>query len=252
MTRWWHLGTLLLGLAVAGAADSAPRDADHAPWDRLLHRYVHAGLVDYHGLATERAVLDQYLASLQDVDPATWPSRQAQAAFWINAYNACVIAGVLDHQPLASVKDVKGFFDKVRYPIGSHPLTLNEIEAKGRALGDWRIHVAVVCASSSCPPLRSEAYVAERLEDQLTEQATRFFRDQRHGLRIEGSTLWLSKIVKWYAEDFVGKQPLTSATVLSVLGPFLAPEVRQRLQQERLAIKFLDYDWTLNAQRPGR
>ncbi len=37
-----------------------------------------------------------------------------------------------------------------------------------------RIHFALVCAALGCPPLRSEAYVAPRLEEQLEDQAHAF------------------------------------------------------------------------------
>ena len=212
---------------VPGRFVSAQEAFDHSAWDGLLRRYVKAGVVDYEGLQRERAVLDRYLASLQTVDPAQWPSREAQLAFWSNAYNACVFSGVLDHYPMKSVKGVRGFFDRLRYRVAGRGLTLNEIEREGRALGDWRVHVAVVCASSSCPPLRAEAYVPERLNDQLAEQATQFLKDPQRGMRLEGEILWLSKIFDWYAGDFLKAAPggpagkLTPEVLLPVLAPYL-------------------------------
>ncbi len=241
---------------VVGAAGplAASSTIDHAPWDQLLHRYVRKGLVDYRGLQSERASLERYLASLADLDPAQLPSPQAQLAFWINAYNACAINGVLDAYPLTSVKDVKGFFDRRRYRVGGESLTLNAIEAKGRALGDWRMHFAVVCASSSCPPIRAEAYVSERLNTQLTEQTTQFLNDPRNGLRIEGPTLWISRIFDWYAADFLpaashrtfGK--LTAEKLLAALRPYLTSDRVRIMEEQKLVVKFLDYDWRLNDQ----
>ncbi len=242
--------------ALSGIAAPAPGWAqdivDHAPWDGLMRRDVKDGLVDYQGLQRERAALEQYLAQLAHVDPDTLPSPAAKLAFWANAYNACVVKGVLEHYPLKSVKDVKGFFDGVPYPVGGQSLTLNQLEAKGRALGDWRIHFAVVCASSSCPILRSEAYVPERLEQQLAGQVGQFLRDPARGLRVDEAKriLWVSKIFKWYAKDFVRQGALTSETLLLVLHRYLDAAWLSQAQRQPLALNFFEYDWTLNDQRP--
>ncbi len=245
---WVLVSSIFIGMTSLAAEPAV----DHAPWDALLHRYVRGGLVNYAGVKTDRAVLNAYLASLATIDPAQLPSKNAQLAFWINAYNASVFTGVLDHLPIRSVRDVKGFFDGIRYQIGGQSLTVNEIEAKGRALGDWRIHVAVVCASASCPPIRDEAYVPERLDAQLAEQLTQFFRHPTTGLRLEGDTLWVSKIFDWYARDFFPDTRLFTkltpekfvAAFQSTLDPYIVQAVRER----KFVLKFLDYDWTLNGQ----
>ena len=242
--------TVILNSVVMGESH-----IDHAAWDGLLRRFVSEGLVDYAGLKQERGVLDRYLKQLGGVDPAQLGSREEQLAFWINAYNACVFTGVLERYPLKSVKEVKGFFDGLRYQIAGQARTLNEIEAQGRALGDWRIHFAVVCASSSCPPLRSEAYVPDRLEAQLAEQTLNFLRDAQRGLRVDGATLWVSKIFDWYAADFVPAGELgalrrpTAEKLVQVLSPSLSPETLQAAQRRKLGLKFFNYDWSINERR---
>jgi hypothetical protein len=295
---------------VEGLPIAAHAQVEHAVWDLLLKRHVASGLVNYEGFRRDRAALERYAASLQDVQPSQLGSHQAQLAFWINAYNANVVKGVLDHDPMASVKEVKGFFDRIRYRVAGRELTLNEVEGEGRALGDWRIHFAVVCASSSCPPLRAEAYAADQLDAQLAEQTRQFLDNPQRGLRIEDGTLWVSKIFDWYTIDFippkalglfrgapprplslrgavgvappaspVGRNPeraprlrlakpnvrgeskgrLTPDTLVSVLAPYLAPEVEAAIRQRTLVLRFMEYDWSLNAQRrssagssPGR
>ena len=239
---------------LADRAVTVPAPIDHHAWDQLLGRYVREGLVDYHGLGAERRVLDVYVAGLGDVDPTAWPHAE-QLAFWINAYNACVIQGVLDRSPLTSVKSVRGFFDRIRYRVGGRDRTLNEIEAEGRMLAPMRIHFALVCAAVSCPPLRAEAYHPDRMEAQLTEQLEQFLRDPEHGLRLEDSTLWVSKIVDWYTEDFVaadqrgGRRRLTAEQLLLPFSPYLAPDVAQEIRRRTPKVKFLKYDWSLNEQQ---
>ena len=236
--------SLVLSAAQAAAAGAI----DHAAWDELTERYVTDGRVNYEGVAAQREALDRYLASLAEADPSQLPSDQARLAFWINAYNACVFQGVLDHDPLSSVKDIKGFFDRLRYRVAGRALTLNEIEDEGRRLGDWRIHFAVVCASASCPPIRSEAYQADWLDPQLTEQVKGFLRNARDGLRLDGDTLWVSSIFKWYAKDFVPGKMVPGA-LLPVLAPYLAPEILEATNGKHLTLKFLNYDWSLNVKQ---
>jgi hypothetical protein len=137
------ISSVALGIALALAAAphaGAEQQVDHAGWDALLRAHVNSeGLVDYAALGQQRAALEAYLTTLADADVASLP-RDEQLAFWINAYNACVVKGVLEHYPIKSVKEVRGFFDTIRYQVGGRLLALNEIEVQSRALGEWRIH----------------------------------------------------------------------------------------------------------------
>lgn len=241
---------ILLGSLLAFPLAAAADEIDHGLWNDVLERYVHEGDVDYAGLATERTALDRYLAMLAEVQPSELPSDASRLAFWINAYNACVVDGVLDHWPLKSVKDVGGFFDRLRCRVGGQERTLNEIEAQGRMLNDWRIHFAVNCASKSCPPLRPEAYAAGSLEAQLADQTAQFLADTRDGLRLEGPTLWVSSIFKWYAKDFSPNR-LTSSALLELLDPYLPASVRQAAQGRSFTMRYLAYDWSVNNTSGG-
>ena len=60
-----------------------------------------------------------------------------------------------------------------------------------------RVHFAMVCASRGCPHLRSEAYRATHLEEQLDDQACRFVNDPSKNRYVsESRTLELSSIFK--------------------------------------------------------
>jgi hypothetical protein len=228
---------------------AAEQGVDHSAWNALLKRYVDdGGLVDYTKLLEDREALDAYLEELAEV-PVGALTREEQLSFWINAYNACVANGVLKRQPLRSVQKVPGFFNRVRYRVGGESLTLDRIEERGRVLGEWRIHFTLVCASTSCPPLRNEAYTAGQLEEQLTEQAARFLANRTHGLRLESGVLRVSKIFQWYATDFVPHGRLEARTLLPLLRPYLEPALLQAIEDTpRLRLSFLEYDWTLNNQ----
>ncbi len=244
-------------VAGAGASPTAAHgEVEHVLWDRVIQQFVGDGLVDYQGIANDRSMLDDYLGFIADAHVADLPSKESQLAFWINAYNASVVKGVLDQYPLASVKDVKGFFETIRSRVAGEDLTLNEIESRGRALGDWRIHFAVVCASSSCPGLRPEAYVPERLEQQLAEQTQAFLAHPQRGVRIDeaASTVWLSRIFDWYREDFGQARvafgllgaPFDLQKLVNDLEPWLVPDALATIRGGTWKVRFMEYDWTLN------
>ena len=240
----WKRFIPLAALAVVVAAPVVFADVN-APWDELLEKVVSHARVDYAGVARDRQSLSAYLIALREMDPSSLP-KTAQLAFWINAYNACVFKGVLDHPGIKSVKEVKGFFDHLTYRVAGRDMTLNDIESAGRALGDWRIHFAVVCASASCPPIRPEAYNPEWLDAQLIEQVRTFMSNRKDGIRVEGSTLWVSPIFKWYAKDFIPDGKLTADNLFSLLSSYLSTDLVNAIQGKKLSLKFLNYDWSLN------
>lgn len=236
-----------ISLSLAMAAPCFAQDGvDHGSWDALLRAHVKDGNVDYQAIQASPGRLDHYLSLVAAARMDSSASRPERLAFWINAYNACVVKGVLDHYPLTSVKKVRGFFDGIRYRVAGEALTLNELEARARAEGGAWVHFALVCASSSCPFLRNEAYVPERVSQQLDEQATRFLADPTRGLRIEPPTLWASKIFKWYAKDFVPQGPLTAASLWAAISSYITVEGLPPITDMQL--KFMEYDWSLNAQ----
>ncbi|MCB1057077.1 MAG: DUF547 domain-containing protein [Acidobacteria bacterium] len=231
---------------------SAPRSAtvetphtaegvDLAPWERVLEKAAVDGGVDYAALAKSSADLDAFVASLATAEPAVL-EHDGQVAFWINAYNALVIRSVLDRYPdVESVLKIEGFFDKELHRVAGEDLTLNQVEGKARALGDPRVHFALVCASIGCPDLSGEAYRREALEEQLARQTRDYLANPDKGLRYEAgeTVLYLSMIFDWYAEDFGGD---AFAWIVPHLPQSLAAEIRAKGPE----LRFLDYDWGLN------
>jgi hypothetical protein len=246
--------TLAMLLALAAAVPSAAAAPDDGLWDVLLREHVRNGLVDYDGLAAHRLSLDIYLTSLRETNSATLSSADARLAFWINAYNACAVRLVIDRQPITSVRQVNGFFSTQACEVAGSARSLDEIEAEGRRLGDWRILPAIARASAGSPPLRSEAYTPERLDDQLADQTLHFLADPRRGVRLDGKVLRVSQLFKWRALDFIptldgpSTRP-TAEQLLIVLLPYLEPTLADAMRVLKPSVKYLDYDWTLNALR---
>ena len=152
---------------------------DHSAWDALLKKYVDAqGQVAYQAWknsAGDSQVLDAYINSLSRANTQTQASREAKLAFWINAYNAVTVKGILREYPTTSIRNhtakVFGYniWQDLMLTVGNSTYSLEDMEHKVlRKMGEPRVHFAIVCASYSCPRLLNEAYVAARLEKQLT------------------------------------------------------------------------------------
>lgn len=223
-------------------------------WDELLQRYVDdLGRVNYRRWKAEGAdVLRVWLESLADVDLADFTDADARLALWLNAYNAIAISQVLEVYPIASIRPkVLGipnwlsfldFFTRSNSIIGGKKYSLNQIEHAilRPEFAEPRIHFALVCASVGCPLLRRGAYFPESVRTQLEADASRFIHNpDKVRYDAEKKTLYLSKIFKWYGEDFVK----AAGSVAEYVGGYLGPEAAVG---DGWAIVFLPYDWNLN------
>jgi hypothetical protein len=250
------LGGFLLGTMSAQATKSA-FDHGHAAWSKVLAASVRDGGFDYARLKKDRAEFDAYLGSLKAVTPAElegWTKEQ-RFAFWINTYNAFCIQKVIDNYPLKSIRKLDGafgitsVFEKAFIPLRAHhpdgkdeDLALNDIEHKILRVQfkDARLHAAINCASASCPPLRNEAFVAERLDAQLEEQMRTFVNDaSRNTIDPAKKELALSSIFDWFAEDF----ERDAKSVKEYVARY-APDKAEFVRGAKL--RHRDYDWDLN------
>ncbi len=244
-------------------AGPGEQTVDHGDWDAVASRFVSpAGRFDYAGLAADDAMLDHldaYLSRLAGLDTAAL-TRDAHLATAINAYNAWTVRLILDHfdggQPPASIKDIPEAerWSAVRWTFGGQEMSLDMLEHL--LIRPWfdepRIHFALVCAAVSCPPLRAEAYTAERLEEQLEEQ---MILTHRPGPWVQmsesGDEVRLSSLYKWYGVDFVPTldQPVPDAQAKQLL-PAIAPYVSA--VEEKLdhgsgpAVAWIPYSWAIN------
>lgn len=218
----------------------------HAGWDVLLKKNVSAdGKVNYKGFIRDSVDLNKYLKLLGDNAPdASWTANQEEA-FWINAYNAFTIKLIMKYYPVKSIKDIAGKVPFVNTPwdikfikIGKETLDLNNIEhgKLRKKFSDYRIHFALVCASKSCPILLNAAYMPDKLEQQLTDQAKAFLKDPQRN-QISASSPKVSKIFDWYAMDF----KKGNSTVIDALNKYAPVKINANAKLE-----YLTYDWSLN------
>ncbi len=269
----WSLGVLAL-LAVVALAAHLTRtrvhvggtatgargslDAvDHSGLHALLQKYVDdQGLVAYRSWKADPAdvqALDDYLARLGNVDLSAPAAREAKLAFWINAYNALTLSGILMEYPLQSIQD-RVSYTPGRYNIWRDLLlkvdgadySLEQIEHKIlRPMNEPRIHFAIVCASKGCPPLRRDAYTAADLERQLADNARRFFaRPTNFRADAADRSVHLSPLLHWFGTDFAP----TPAEQLRALRPYFpSPETLAWIDGKDVLVEYdSPYDWSLN------
>lgn len=240
--------TALVLLAVGPALAAG---FDHAAWDGLLHKYVNPqGQVAYKQLAAaDKATLLGYLDRVAAADITSMGTKE-RLAFYINAYNALVWKGILEGgSPESTFSRVKFFgFGKHRVAGVDHSLKKLEDEILRAQFKDPRVHFALVCAATSCPPLLAEAYLPEKLDEQLDAKGRQFMADTaRNPLGAGPSGVKVSKIFDWFESDFTA----AAGSVSKFLAKFAPSGAAACFAQGDCKFEYVDYDWTMNAQ-PGQ
>lgn len=225
-------------------------DVDHweAEWTDVLAHHVDArGRVDFSGLAKDRTELDDVVKFIAAIDPSSSPDRfrtpNARMAYYLNAYNALAMYGVLE----AGVPKRFGWLGRIRFfmirkfTMGGRAITLYGLENKViRPLGDPRVHFALNCMSVSCPRLQQSSFTTNALDEQLTAAAREFVVEKRNVDVDNGrNELRISAIFKFYIKDFLAKAP----SIAAYINQYRLPPVPTDYK-----IVFDDYDWSINGQ----
>lgn len=246
------ISIFLMALAGAACSDNVAKmlsekpPVSHKIWDGLLKKHVRAdGFVNYKGFVKDSVQLTEYLALLSAAHPRSSWGKEEQMAYWINAYNAFTVKLIVAHYPVESIKDIKRgipfintVWDIKFIRIEGQTYDLNNIEhgILRKDFKDARIHAAVNCASFSCPRLRAEAFVAEKLESQL-ESAMRTFVNDPLRNRVSADKAEISQIFSWFAGDFKSDAGSVRDFINRYAKVKLKPEGK---------ISHQDYNWKLN------
>lgn len=229
---------------------------EHGAWQEFLTAYVGTApdginRVAYgHVTAIDRTSLADYVARLE-ATPVSRLNHPQQLAFWINLYNALTVSVVLDHFPVASIRDIDispglladGPWGRKLATVEDQPVSLDDIEHRilRPVWKDPRIHYAVNCASLGCPNLQLTAFTAENADTLLT-QAARDYVNHPRGVSTGDGPLIVSSLFDWYRDDFGG----TDETVIAHLKRFAEGAIKGRLDAAT-RIDGYTYDWTLNS-----
>ena len=239
---------VFFGFSVAVRQGWSSAMEGHCIYAQLLKKYVQDAQVDYLSFKKEEEKLNQYLKVLEKTDSKQL-SRNEQFAFYVNAYNAWTIKLILSGSPgIKSIKDLGSFFQspwkKKICRIDGKTLALDDIEHKilRPRFQDPRVHFAINCASISCPPLLPDPYRGSLLDLQLDSAVKAFINDPARNY-LNGSTLYVSKIFKWFGKDF-------NNDIIRFIIRYAQGDLKKRLESEqgKITVKYLDYDWSLNGR----
>jgi Protein of unknown function, DUF547 len=217
-----------------------------AAWTKVLTRHVDdMGRIDFDSLIQNHVDLDRVVAFIAAVDPASQPQRfpdkHSRLAFYINAYNALAMYGVIQ----AGVPESLGGLTKFTYfylrtfTVGGKAISLHEFENDViRPLGEERVHFALNCMVVSCPRLPRVAFTAGELSGQLDTAARQFIGATRNvWIDHAKREVWLSAIFEFYTEDFLAHAP----NLIAYLNRYRAAQIPADFK-----VHFLEYHWRVN------
>ncbi len=163
-------------------------------------------------------------------------------AFWINAYNFLTIDVILQNdETLESITYAEPYyqspFSHYNWTINNNTVTLNYIENTIlRATGEGFLAVVLTKAAIYSPDLRKEPYEAEKILDQISDQAREFLGNPKKGMTIEEDGIYLSRVFENYETLFGGMQGIFNF----VLGHAPYDKIPNNIKG------FKRFDWDLN------
>lgn len=214
-------------------------------YSRLLAKYVTPSGVRYsewHKNEADLAALKKVVTAIADETPSG--GRDHELAFYLNAYNANILAGVLASYPIKSIRDIAplfGFFTQERIKVSAKKMSFNHLEQDVIIKGykEPRIHFALNCASASCPPLRPKAYSGDNLGAQLDSMTKPFLNENPKAVATSdgGKKAAISKIFDWNKDDFA-----PYGGPVGFINKYRKPPLPADVK-----VSYQEYDWSLNA-----
>jgi len=220
-------------------ASLSPEDA----WRKTLAANVDdKGQVDFKNLKRDSSALRLYVASLAKDGPklqaSRYNTREKRLAFYINAYNALTLYGVLE----SGVPDtLSSRFLRKKFIVEGAEVTLEDYRDRTiRALGDERVSVALSYLTKSSAKLLRYPYFSEWIHEELEKQSATFFNDEQY-VRKDASrkVVRVTGLMKYYAEDYLRKSP----TLIAYINRYRKDKIPADFK-----VEFLPFDWALLAQ----
>jgi hypothetical protein len=242
--------TLLVGVAFSAGGTSSAETMTIPEWEALwssvlAKRVDDAGHVDFAALTQDHGDLDRVVAFIAAVDPVSqpqrFPDRGSRLAFYINAYNALAMHGIVESGVPVSLGGLTKFtfFYLKKFTVGGKSISLYELENDVlRSLGEARVHFALNCMVVSCPRLPRTAFNVDALERQLDAGAYMFAAEKRN-VTVDPvkREVWLSAIFDFYTKDFLDHSP----TLIDYVNRYRTQSIPPGFK-----VRFFDYDWTVN------
>ncbi|CAB9514610.1 Glutaredoxin 3 [Seminavis robusta] len=235
------------------------------------------GLVDYKAACNHELfpVFEEAFCELQTVDLSKL-DRTTKVAFAINLYNVAIKFAFMKVGIGSSSMSRSAFFTTIKFNVGGHLYSFQDLEngiLRGNARApyalstpisksdprhafvlkpedvDCRIHFALNCGATSCPPVKS--FTAEGIEEELRIVAEAFCEDDSN-VRVDTihRKIYLNKILSWYMVDFASSEEELPHKVVEFLRGSKKIQLQNMLMVESskgVSVKFMNYDWSTNA-----
>mmetsp|Transcript_37379 Transcript_37379/g.90762 ORF Transcript_37379/g.90762 Transcript_37379/m.90762 type:complete len:513 (+) Transcript_37379:70-1608(+) len=249
-----------------------------ATLNKILSQYTSdkTGKVDYKRAGLDRTIpaFEEAACELQGVNLREM-SYDTKMAFCINLYNLMIKYAFVKVGIPSSTADRASFFTKVQFYIGSDLFSFQDLEngiLRGNRkapytltpqLGsddprlplrmdkvDCRIHFALNCGATSCPPVKN--FTKEGIHEELRIVSQAFCEGDEQvkiDMGKKKNTVHLSKIFSWYFEDFGS----SNTELLRTVAGFLRGEKKESLQSlletssSSVKIKYNFYDWSTDS-----
>lgn len=201
----------------------------------FFKNYVTSGLVDYSLVKSNVNKLNELINLYQQTK---LDDKNQNKAMFINYYNLGTVKLLADNYPVSSPQEIPGFYDKKILIYNGVQLSLNEFENNiiRKEYSDPRVHFVLVCGAMGCPPITNFAYEASMLNEQMNEQ-TKLALNNDEFIMVNGKTVLLSEIFKWYKEDFLKE----NKSVVQFINKY-----RTTPLDENSSIEYYPYNWTIN------
>lgn len=239
----------------------------HHIFGEVLDQWVDdAGMVDYRAIRRTPQRLHDYIAYLQAYSPRSnpelFPEQNDVRAYYLNAYNALVIFGIVENYPIANVLEISGpidpqagygFFHGLVFNLGGEFFNLYELERDIiMSWGDPRVHAVLSWGSLDSPRLRRTPLDPDRLDAQLDSAMRELVADPRNvTVDDEEEQVLLSTVFDWYAEAFLRDHESLPAFISEYADEALATQLARAIARD-YAIEFRDHDWRLNERGATR
>ncbi len=222
---------------------------NHDSWQQILDAYLiidHPTGVNHFNYdqvnGPDQQKLIDYLSYLQELDPRQL-TKQRQKAYWINLYNATLVAFIVTAKPTDSIRGLNrgNFWDLERFSIAGQTLSFNDIEhgILRPLFQDERVHFALFRGSLGSANLADKTYRGDTIDEDL-DLAARGFVTHPRAVSVNNNVLRLSRIFKWKKEDFGDSREELKLYLRKYLDPETADKV------DRTTRVRYQFDWSLN------
>jgi hypothetical protein len=168
-------------------------------------------------------------------NPEIFSDPAGRTAFYLNAYTAGVLRGMMEFYPVKHLsKCPVDFYRGVIFTIAGQPMTLAQLAENCGRGRDWRIDFALPGPTTAGPFYRPVISTAENLEEQL-DLAVRDYISSCAGVRIDygarrvlfGKLVWLNRdfLIRRYMQQY----RLPEASLISAVTPLASPKSQSLL-----------------------